>query len=232
VGMLASASTTMGGPDALAFELAVVACTGATFEGSANGTSNIYTRVVMIASENPKMITETSDLDRFSNSALMATKDSSITDGTTTGTPLDANQIFMAACESCDVGGTAMGTGIFRNRAVIGGSGLSGDLCGDDSLTTNNLCVNNITLNDGANIAVGTVTGTTLGTTAAEKIGLWGAAPVVQHATNGSVAGFAFPPLGNALDDNSSTTGGLGTKCYTLADVVLALKQMGVLAQS
>ncbi len=38
------------------------------------------------------------------------------------------------------------------------------------------------TMTDGANVVLGTTTGTQIGTSAAQKIGIWGATPVVQPA--------------------------------------------------
>ncbi|MGE3804158.1 MAG: hypothetical protein AB7K24_05750 [Gemmataceae bacterium] len=63
-----------------------------------------------------------------------------------------------------------------------------------------------------------------------QKIGLFGATPVVQQATTGTTTGFTAGS-GTAAKDDSTFTGGVGAAAYTVGDVVLALKNLGVLAQ-
>lgn len=46
-------------------------------------------------------------------------------------------------------------------------------------------------LNDGANISVGTSTGTEIATSASEKLGFWGHAPVIRQTVTGSRGGNA-----------------------------------------
>lgn len=62
-----------------------------------------------------------------------------------------------------------------------------------------------------------------------QPLGLYGAVPVVQPATTGTTTGFTAG-AGATVRDDSTFTGGLGTTAYRLSDVVLALKQLGVLA--
>lgn len=71
----------------------------------------------------------------------------------------------------------------------------------------------NIKMLDGFNIAFGTTTGTKLGRTASEKIGAFGATPIVQPASANQAA----------LTD--STTGSAG---FTLVDVGIAFSQTNV----
>jgi hypothetical protein len=70
--------------------------------------------------------------------------------------------------------------------------------------------------------------GVKIGTGATPKIGHYGATPVVQPSTTGTtqqtVAG-----SGAAVKTDSTTTGGTGSTAYTVADVVLALKNLGLL---
>jgi hypothetical protein len=61
------------------------------------------------------------------------------------------------------------------------------------------------------------------------KIGHYGATPVVQPATTGTTTGFTAG-AGTAVRDDSTFTGGTGATAYRISDVVLALKQLGLLA--
>lgn len=61
-----------------------------------------------------------------------------------------------------------------------------------------------------------------------QKIGLFGATPVAQQATTGTTTGFSAGS-GTAAKDDSTFTGGSGSTAYTVGDVVLALKNLGVL---
>jgi len=87
----------------------------------------------------------------------------------------------------------------------------------------------NIVPKDGGNIVIGTSTGTQIGTAATQKIGLWGKTPVVQQATTGTSTGFTAGG-GTGMTSTSTSTGGTGASAYTFGDLVLALKNLGVLA--
>lgn len=69
--------------------------------------------------------------------------------------------------------------------------------------------------------------GGTIGKTAAILAGFHGAA-VIQHASTGETTGFAAVG-GTNVDSNDTFTGNVGSKAYTLNDVVKALKEKGVL---
>ena len=61
------------------------------------------------------------------------------------------------------------------------------------------------------------------------KIGFYAATPVVQQAgvavsSSGFTAG-----IGTAVKDGSTFTGGTGAAAYHISDIVLALKNMGLL---
>ena len=86
------------------------------------------------------------------------------------------------------------------------------------------------TLSD-VDIVLGTTTGTKLGTATTQKLGFYNATPVVQQATTGTATGFTAHS-GTTVRDDSTFTGGSGTKAYRVSDIVLALKNLGLLAAS
>ena len=86
-----------------------------------------------------------------------------------------------------------------------------------------------LTLADGADLVLATTAGTQIGTGATQKLGFWGATPVVQPSTTGTTAGFTAG-TGTGVNDDSTFTGNTGTAAYTIGDLVLALKQAGILA--
>lgn len=66
---------------------------------------------------------------------------------------------------------------------------------------------------------------------ATDKLGFFGATAVVQQATTGTVTGFS-QVTGDDVTHASTFTGNSGTKAYTIGDIVLALKNYGLLAAS
>lgn len=87
------------------------------------------------------------------------------------------------------------------------------------------------TLVDAYNFAVGTTTGTKIGTATNQKLGFWNATPVVQPSTTGTATGFTAGS-GTAVKEDSTFTGGTGSKAYTIGDIVKALKDTGLMAAS
>ncbi len=81
------------------------------------------------------------------------------------------------------------------------------------------------------NVVLPTVTGTQIGTATTQLLGFWAATPVVQPATTGTTTGFTAG-AGSAVKDDSTFTGGVGSKAYRISDIVLALKQAGIMAAS
>lgn len=79
------------------------------------------------------------------------------------------------------------------------------------------------TFSEGVNIAVGTSTGTKIGISTSQKIGFWNKTPVVQPTTG--TAGAAFVANTGTTVNTGSTFDG-----YTLASVVAALRNVGLLA--
>jgi len=88
------------------------------------------------------------------------------------------------------------------------------------------------TLSD-VNIVLGTTTGTKIGTATTQKLAFYNSTPVIQQATTGTAAtGFTAGGPANGVHADSTFTGGSGTKAYTISDIVLALKNLGLLATS
>jgi len=86
-----------------------------------------------------------------------------------------------------------------------------------------------ITIADGKNIVVNTTTGTQIGTGATQKLGFFGATPVAQPSSTGQTSGFTAGS-GNAVNDDSTFTGGVGSTAYTIGDIVKHLKTLGLIA--
>jgi len=80
-----------------------------------------------------------------------------------------------------------------------------------------------MTLAEAVNIVTGTTTGTRIGSAANQRIGIWGATPIVQPTT--SVAAATFVANTSGIANDTATFDG-----YTLGKVVKALRNMGILA--
>jgi hypothetical protein len=70
--------------------------------------------------------------------------------------------------------------------------------------------------------------GTVLGQSATDKVSLWGVTPVVQPAGTGNTHTVAAGAT-TAVFTNTTFDGSTGTSAYTVGDIVLALKQAGIL---
>ena len=80
-----------------------------------------------------------------------------------------------------------------------------------------------ITVSDGGHVVLGTTTGTKIGTATTQKLGFWDKTPVVQPTTGISGATFVVDS-GGSIHPTSTFDG------YTIAQVVAALRQLGILA--
>jgi hypothetical protein len=86
-----------------------------------------------------------------------------------------------------------------------------------------------LTVTDAINLAVGSTSGTKIGTATSQKLGFFNATPVVQPSGTGTSTGFTAGS-GTAVQDVSTFTGGTGSTAYRISDIVLALKNLGLLA--
>ena len=82
---------------------------------------------------------------------------------------------------------------------------------------------NGMTFAEGFNITLGTATGTLLGAAANNKLGIWGATPIVQPTT--AVAAATFVANTSGIVNDTATFDG-----YTIGQVVKALRNAGLLA--
>lgn len=88
-----------------------------------------------------------------------------------------------------------------------------------------------VTVADGGNHVFGTTTGTKIGTATTQKLSFWNSTPIVQPNSTGQTAGFTAG-VGSAVLSDSTFTGGVGTKAYTIGDIVAHLKNIGLIAVS
>lgn len=95
--------------------------------------------------------------------------------------------------------------------------------------TITSATITNLTV--GTSIISNASGGVKIGTAITQKLGFYDAAPVAQQATTGTTTGFTAGS-GTAAKDDSTYTGGSGSKAYTVGDIVLALKNLGLLAAS
>jgi hypothetical protein len=88
----------------------------------------------------------------------------------------------------------------------------------------------NLTMTDAKNIAVGTATGTKIGTATTQKLGFFNAAPVVQPVGGGGSVATGAAGSTTTVFLNTTFVSGTGASAYTIADIVGALKAVGLLA--
>ena len=92
-------------------------------------------------------------------------------------------------------------------------------------------CSAALNMQDGPSVNFGYSNGNRIGGDASQKIGFWGAAPIIQPSTVGTTSGFTVG-TGSGVLSGSTFTGGMGTKAYTIGDIVKALKSAGIMASS
>jgi hypothetical protein len=87
------------------------------------------------------------------------------------------------------------------------------------------------TITDGSTTNMGITNGEKFGGNSNQKLGLWGATPVIQPAGKGELLGLNGNAATAANATNMNSNGNVGNSQYGLNDLVKALKQAGVLAQ-
>ena len=80
------------------------------------------------------------------------------------------------------------------------------------------------TVSDAKNIAVGTTTGTKIGTATSQKLGFWNTIPIAQPTTAVAAATVAATGLGDIVAASTTFDG------YTIPQIVKALRNAGLLA--
>lgn len=81
----------------------------------------------------------------------------------------------------------------------------------------------------GADIVLGTSTGTKFGTSTSQKLAFYGATPITRPSQTGTSTGFTANS-GTAVNDASTFTGGIGSTAYRISDIIFNLKNIGLLA--
>lgn len=92
---------------------------------------------------------------------------------------------------------------------------------GPNVTATSNLTQENIPQTDGHNV----------GKTAKDLVGFWGATPIVQPGSPSGYTTTAAAGSTTSVYVNTTFDGGVGATAYTLGDIVIALKNAGILAK-
>lgn len=87
-----------------------------------------------------------------------------------------------------------------------------------------------LTLAEGANLILGTSTGSKIGTATTQKLGFFNAAPIVRPSAVGTATGFAAGTTAVTFHSDDTYTGNVGSTAYTLNGIVAALKNLGLIA--
>ena len=109
------------------------------------------------------------------------------------------------------------------NKLYIANSSTTTPLIYGDFSTPSLTFNGTVNIADAKNVVFGTTTGSKLGSGATEKIGAWGATPIVQPTTAVAAATFVAN-AGTAVNDASTFDG------YTLKQIAKALRNIGWLA--
>ncbi len=135
-----------------------------------------------------------------------------------------SNGTDIAGVSSVFNGGQSTGTGLpgailFQQSTPAGGSGSGVNaLATRWSIST----AGNLTAEEGFNIAVGTATGTKIGTATSQKLSFWNKTPIIQP-TN-AIAAAAFVANTSGTVNDTATFGG-----YTIGQIAAALIATGIL---
>lgn len=176
-------------------------------------------------------VTGTSTLAAVHATSVTATGTVALTDNMTI---TDAKNIVLNTTTGTKIGtGTTQKLGFFNATPVVQPAGTDGVITsltnlgllasGAHPLTLNGL----LTLTD-VNMALGTSTGTIIGTATTQKLGFYGTTAVVQQQGNGTQA-TAAAGSSTAVFLNTTFTGSSGSTAYTCSDIVLCLKTLGLI---
>ena len=106
--------------------------------------------------------------------------------------------------------------------SLVGGAGASGSAGDADG--------GHVKIDGGQAYGTGTAGAIYIANTRGQ-LSFFAATPVSQQATTGTTTGFTAG-TGTSANDDSTYTGNSGTAAYTVGDIVLALKNYGLLAAS
>lgn len=155
-----------------------------------------------------------------------------LTIGTGTGLKIGAatnNKIaFFNSAPVVQAVGTADIRTTLINYGFIASGGASPLNLNGGTLTCGSANVGAVTIAEGSNVGLGTTTGTTFGTTTAQKLSFYAATPIVQSSATGETVGFSAVG-GTGANDQSTFTGNVGTTAYRISDIVKALKNLGLI---
>lgn len=133
---------------------------------------------------------------------------------------IDGEPYVVPFAETGDAGVTSI-VGITGTKAQFDTA------CTDGNFAYTTACPT-IAMADGANIETTEDEGAMIATTAAQKIGFYGADPIPQPSSTGTVIGFD-PNGGDPVLHDSTFTGNSGSLGYTIGDIVGHLKALGLL---
>jgi hypothetical protein len=118
------------------------------------------------------------------------------------------NAILNISASSSNVAEVTIGNGTYNASLYVTPSGAS------LALQSNNIDA--------------TAAGMRVGIASTELISFWGATPIVQPQTVGTIGTFT-PGSGTPMNSDSTSDGAFGTTGYTFGDIVLALKSAGLI---
>lgn len=87
-----------------------------------------------------------------------------------------------------------------------------------------------LNLADGIDVVLGSTTGSRLPFASSQKLGFWGATPVVQQSTVGTATGYTAGATTGTFHTDDKYSGNTGSTGYTINGIVNVLKTVGILA--
>ena len=137
------------------------------------------------------------------------------------------DSIYIGSGARSGAGGNRVSNEIVIGKGTLGNGSntttIGNSFCTDCFVFGNIQPTGSVYVADGQNIVFDVTNGTKIGTSASQKLAFWNATPVVQPTTG--ITGAAVQHNGGTSLGVNDTFGG-----YTLAKVVAALQQVGILA--